>query len=152
VTREVAIQVAWFYGPLVSAGLLAWWIRPGKRLATGLLFALAWNAALLPWLDAIAREVGMWSYHSESPALADMPLALYFGWIIAWGICAPLLAHALGGRVWIAAALMVAVDLRTMPEMEPVLVLHARWWVGEGLIASLLLLPSLFTARWTAAV
>ena len=150
-SREGAIQLACLYGPLVSAGLLAWWRRPGKWLSVGLLFSLAWIAALLPWLDALARAAGLWEYHSQAPALAGMPLALYFGWIIAWGIFAPLLAHALGGRIWTTAAVMIALDLRVMPALRPILELHSRWWIGDFLIAASLLVPSLFIAKWTAA-
>jgi protein-S-isoprenylcysteine O-methyltransferase Ste14 len=149
VTREGAIHLTCLYGPLVAAGMLAWWVRPGKLHATGLLFALAWNAALLPWLDGFARWFGMWTYHSQTAAIGGMPLALYFGWIIAWGLFAPLLAHVLSGRMWTAVALLVAIDLRAMPEMRPVLELHPHWWIGELLIAALLLVPSMLLADWT---
>lgn len=150
-TREGAIPLACLYGPLVSAGLLAWWIRPGKWLAVGLLFSLAWVAALLPWLDALARAAGLWEYHSPAPAIAGMPLALYLGWVIAWGIFAPLLAHALGGRIWTTAAVLIALDLRVMPELRPVLELHPLWFVGDFLLATCLLVPSLFMSKWTAS-
>lgn len=148
-SREWAIHLTCLYGPLAAAGLLAWWVRPSKRLATGLLFSFAWCAALLPWLDDMARLAGMWSYHSETVAIGGMPLALYFGWVIAWGVFAPLLAHALGGRMWTVTALLVAIDLRAMPEMMPVLELHPRWWLGEACIVAALLVPSLFMAAWT---
>ena len=143
------IQLACLYGPLMAAGLLAWRVRPSARFATGLLFSFAWNAALLPWLDGLARMAGMWSYDLQTASIGGMPLALYFGWVIAWGILAPLLAHALGGRIWTVTALFIAMDLRTMPEMRPVLELHAHWWIGELCIAALLLVPSLFMAAWT---
>lgn len=148
-SREGAIQLACLYGPLIGAGMLAWWLRPCKRFATGLLFSLTWVLALLPWLDGIARFGGLWTYHSVAPSLAGMPLALYFGWAFAWGLFAPLLANALGGRLSITAALMVIIDLRVMPEMWPVVELRPPWWIGELGMAMLLLLPSLFTARWT---
>jgi protein-S-isoprenylcysteine O-methyltransferase Ste14 len=150
-SREAAIQWVCLYGPLVSAGLLMWWVRPKKLQATGLLFAIAWNAALLPWLDGIAQQLGLWSYHSSTPSLGGMPLALYFGWVIGWGWVTPLLAHVIGHRRGMAIALMVAIDLRTMPEMQPTLELSSDWWIGEVAIASLLLLPSVFLADWTAA-
>ena len=148
-SREGAIHLACLYGPLAGAALLAGWVRPGRRLATGLLFALAWNAALLPWLDALARAAGLWEYRPSPHALGGMPLALYFGWILGWGLFAPLLARALGDRIWIAALLLVAIDLRAMPEMTPVLVLHPGWIWGELAVVALLLLPSLWLARWT---
>jgi protein-S-isoprenylcysteine O-methyltransferase Ste14 len=149
VTREGFIQLACLYGPLASAGLLAWWIRPTKWLSIGLLFSMAWVAALLPWLDAIARATGLWEYHSQAPSLAGMPLALYFGWIIAWGIFAPLLVYALDGRLWTVVAVLIALDLRVMPELRPVLELHPLWVAGDLLIAACLLIPSLFMSRWT---
>jgi protein-S-isoprenylcysteine O-methyltransferase Ste14 len=149
VTREGFIQLACLYGPLASACLLAWWLRPSKKLATGLIFATAWTAALLPWLDSAAQLAGLWSYHSQSVKLAGMPLALYLGWVIAWGIVAPLLARALGNKMWLSAAFLILLDLRTMPEMKPVLELHSLWWVGEIGMTSLLLLPALFIARST---
>jgi protein-S-isoprenylcysteine O-methyltransferase Ste14 len=115
----------------------------------GLLFSTAWTAALLPWLDSFARGAGWWEFHSQAPSLAGMPLAFYFGWVIAWGALAPLLAHTLGGRWWTVAAIFVGLDLRVMPEMAPVLELHPGWIVGDLLIAACLLVPSLFMAKWT---
>jgi len=148
-TRAAAIQLTCLYGPLVSAGLVAWWVRPSKALATGVLFSLLWNLALLPWLDALARMAGMWSYHTQGLSLGGMPLALYLGWGIAWGVFAPLLAQALGNRTWVAAALLVAIDLRTMSEMEPVLKLNPLWFPGELALIAVLLVPGLWLARWT---
>ena len=143
------IHLACLYGPLLGAGMLAWWLRPSKRFATGLLFSFAWTAALLPWLDGIARLCGMWSYHSGTVSIGGMPLALYFGWAIAWGLFAPLLSRALGGRIWVVTGLLLAIDLRVMPEMKPVLELSSLWWIGELVVVMLLLVPALFMATWT---
>lgn len=150
-TRGGAVELACLYGPMAGSALLAWGIRPTKRLAVGVLFSAAWIAALLPWLDAFAREAGLWEYHSPAPSLAGMPLSLYFGWIIAWGIFAPLLAQVLGGRVWTTAAVMLVLDLRLMPEMRPVLQLQPLWFLGNVLIAAVLLIPALFLTQWTAS-
>ncbi len=149
-TRETAIQIACLYGPITSAALLLWWVRPGKKLATGLLYSTAWVAALLPWLDLAAVQSGFWSYQPNDFQLGELPLAPYLGWVIAWGTVAPLLAEALGKRPWMAVAVLVIIDLRTMPEMSPVLILSGNWWVGEIAIAALLLVPALFLTRWTA--
>ena len=82
-TRETAIQIACLYGPLSAAALLIWWVRPGKRLATGLLYSTAWVAALLPWLDSIIVAIGLWEYTPTDTRIGEIPLALYFGWVIA---------------------------------------------------------------------
>jgi protein-S-isoprenylcysteine O-methyltransferase Ste14 len=151
VTRSGAIELAALYGPLVSAAILAWWTRPTKWLSVGLLFSSAWVAALLPWLDAMARATRLWEYHSQAPSLGGMPLSLYFGWVIAWGLFGPLLVQALGGRLWTVIGILIAMDLRVMPELDPVLKLHPQWIAGDLIIAACLLMPALFMAKWTEA-
>lgn len=149
--RATAIQIACLYGPVAAAALLVWWVRPGKRLSTGLVYSTAWVAALLPWLDAIIVKLGGWEYAPVEIRIGAMPLALYLGWVIAWGIVAPLLAEALGRRIWISAAALAILDLRIMPEMVPVLHLSTAWWLGEAAIIALLLIPAMFLARWTGS-
>lgn len=149
-TRETAIQIACLYGPITTAALLLWWVRPGKKLATGLLYSTAWVAALLPWFDLAAGHLGFWIYQPNPFHLGKIPLAPYLGWVIAWGVVAPLLAEALEKRPWIAAAILIIIDLRTMPEMSPVLLLGGHWWIAEFVIAAVLLVPAIFLASWTA--
>jgi protein-S-isoprenylcysteine O-methyltransferase Ste14 len=149
VNRETAIQIGCLYGPLAAAALLIWWVRPGKRLSTGLVYSTAWVAALLPWLDSIIVSLGGWKYVPSEIHIGEMPLALYLGWVIAWGIVAPLLAEALGRRVWLTIAVIVILDLRTMPELTPVLHLGGNWLLGESVIIAMLLIPAMFLARWT---
>ena len=150
-SREGIIELACLYGPLLAATLLACWVRPDKRLGTGLLFSALWTAALLPWLDALSRQAGFWNYRTSSVHLGGMPLSLYLGWVIAWGVVAPLLGRAMGGRHWMATALLIMMDLRVMPELQPVLELGPNWWIAEIFMVLLLLLPSLWMAKWTAA-
>lgn len=148
-TRETAVQIACLYGPITTAALLLWWVRPGKKLSTGLLYSTAWVAALLPWLDLAAGQSDYWTYQPNEIQLGKMPLAAYLGWVVAWGIVAPLLAVALGKKPWIAAAILILIDLRTMPEMSPVLMLGRNWWIAEFSISALLLIPAIFLASWT---
>jgi len=149
VSREGWIQLACLYGPMLGAGLLAWWLRPSGKSAVGLLFSFAWVAALLPWVDGLARLGGCWSYRVGGLSLAGMPLALYLGWVIAWGLFAPLLVRVVAGRMWTAVALLVAIDLRAMPELTPLLMLQPWWWAGEMVVVAVVLVPALFLERWT---
>lgn len=150
-TRETAIQIACLYGPITSAALLLWWVRPGKKLSTGLLYSTAWVAALLPWLDLAAGHFGFWSYQPDDFHIGNMPLAAYLGWVIAWGVVGPLLTETLGKKPWLALAVLILIDLRTMPEMHPVVILGKHWWIAEIIIAALLLVPAVFLALWTAS-
>jgi protein-S-isoprenylcysteine O-methyltransferase Ste14 len=150
VSRELVIQTACLYGPVVFVLLLVAARRPTKRQALGALFGLLWVAALLPWVDLALQRAGCWHYRASGPQLGGMPLSLFLGWAIAWGAGAPLLADALHRRRWIAPVILVLLDLRLMPELAPVLVLGPNWWLGELVLIVLLLLPALFLARATA--
>ena len=149
-TRETIIHISCLYGPISCAALLFWWVKPGKKVATGLLFSTAWTAALLPWLDLFAVHFEFWSYQTSAFHLGKMPLTAYFGWVIAWGMVVALLSESIGKKPWIAIAAMVLIDLRAMPEMLPVLSLSKHWWVAEIAIVFLLLVPAIFLAHWTA--
>jgi len=148
-TREVAIQVGVLYGPLLMAGVLTFWLRPDRRLAIGLLFSTVWQAALLPWFDLAARSLGLWSYHAEGPALAGMPLALYFGWIIAWGWLVPLAVVAAGKRWPVVLIAFIALDLGLMPQLQPVVALSSHWWLADLVLFAGLLAPGLLLCLWT---
>ena len=76
-----------------------------------------------------------------------MPLELYIGWLIGWGILPQiaLLRLPLG----LSVATMLALDVLVMPLCRPVVVLGPRWLVGEALAAALVLAPAVCIARWT---
>lgn len=148
-SRESVIQITCLYGPIIGAIILAIFKRPDKRSATGLLFGLCWVAALLPWLDLFAQSSSFWKYEVSGPRIGEMPLSLYFGWIIGWGMFAPLLAAILDGKLWLTAAIVALLDLRLMPELSPVIQLGPNWWVGELVMVAVLLLPSLWIAEAT---
>lgn len=149
-SRELAIQAACLYGPIVFVLLLVAARRPTKRQAVGALFGLLWVAALLPWLDLALQRAGFWHYRASGPQLGGMPLSLFLGWAIAWGAGAPLLASSFQRRRWLAPVILILLDLRLMPELAPVIALGPNWWLGELILIAVLLLPALFLARATA--
>jgi protein-S-isoprenylcysteine O-methyltransferase Ste14 len=77
-----------------------------------------------------------------------MPLELYTGWVILWGVVPQLVWRRF--PVAGCATCMVALDMIAMPLCRPVVVLGPRWLVGEGVASLLSLLPALCIARWTA--
>lgn len=149
-SRELLIQIACLYGSISASAILLFVIRPRKRLAIGLLYSTAWTASLLPWLDYLAQTFGLWAYSPTGFQLGEIPLALYLGWVIAWGVFAPLLSQCFGQKPWLAAATMILLDLWLMPKMSPLLTLSGHWWIGEIAISMLLLIPSIYLTEWTA--
>ena len=147
--RETLIQIACLYGSISAAAILIFLIRPRKSLAIGLVYSTAWVAALLPWLDFIAQASGLWSYAKTTYSLGRIPLALYLGWVVAWGVFAPLISHFFGKKPWLAVATIILLDLWLMPEMTPLLTLSQNWFIGEIAITLLLLVPSIYLAQWT---
>lgn len=148
--RDLVIQLACLYGPIIGAMMLAVIGRPNRKNAVGLLFSLCWVAALLPWLDYINQALGYWSYQSSGLRIGEMPLSLYLGWIVGWGVFAPLLNIILKGKLWLTAAIVATLDLRLMPELSPVVQLGAHWWIGELILVTTLLLPALWIAAATS--
>ncbi|MDE0836931.1 MAG: hypothetical protein OSA84_11335 [Akkermansiaceae bacterium] len=93
-TRETAIQIACLYGPLAATALLIWWFRPGKRLATGLLYSTAWVAAPLQRLTWHHPPSG----RTES-GIAGVSMAfqhLHLGWAaLGWIAGIPGISHTI---------------------------------------------------------
>ena len=120
--------------------------RSRRQFAACLLGALSALPALLA-LQALNLRFAWWTFTVQGPALRGMPLELYFGWVILWGIVPQFLPR----RVPIAgsAALMILFDLLLMPLCRPVVMLGQTWWWGEAAAAALVLLPALALARWT---
>ena len=77
-----------------------------------------------------------------------MPLELYLGWAVLWGLVPQLAFRRLGlGKVMVV---MGVVDSWLMPLSGPVLVLRERWLLGEAAALAFVLAPAICLARWTS--
>lgn len=132
--------------PLWIAAAL-WLIRLPKHDEQGAIaLSVLWNAAWLPAANAIAIKLDWWHFESAGPDLAGLPLPLWVGWSLLWGAAAPLLRI----RPPLTLALLLAIDLATMPLLDPAVILGERWLVGEALVLVGVGLPGLLLARWSA--
>ena len=107
----------------------------------------SWTLPALLVLQKVNEIVGWWSFTQANAWLSGMPLELYLGWAIAWGILPQIALRKL--PIVFGTACMVAVDLIMMPLCTPVVVLGPRWLLGEAVAAVLVLAPALCIARWT---
>ncbi len=81
------------------------------------------------------------------PGLRGMPLELFIGWVILWGLV-PQLALPRFGIFW-SAVVMVAVDCILMPTSTSAIYLKSNWLVGEAAGVAVVLIPALCIAQWT---
>jgi len=149
--RALVVRVVGLYGPIALASALYYW-RRGKptdstRLTGAVLLACAWNAPTLQILNVAATQAGWWSFYAADGLFSGIPLDLYLGWIVLWGVV-PVLAFP-AVPVPLVAAVMAWGDLLLMPLSEPLVRLGDSWLLGETAAVILILFPGLYLARWT---
>jgi protein-S-isoprenylcysteine O-methyltransferase Ste14 len=145
--RVTAIRFLGLYVPVIAAFLL-FFLRPqGKRIFPASLMGMAWSLPGLLAIQLLNLEFGWWQFHAQGGLFRGMPIDLYLGWAVLWGIV-PLLCFRETRTFWIAVVFF-AVDLVAMPLCAPVLVLGQRWLIGELVAVCFVLAPALFFARWT---
>ncbi len=141
----VALALAAAMVPMLTAWALWIWRWPDRDLQGGIALCLLWNATWLPAANAVAVESGAWAYRFDGPMLMGLPLPLWFGWILLWGVVGPLLP-------WpplVTTGLFVIVDLIYMPLFDPVVQLGATWWTHDLGAIAVVALPGLLLARWS---
>lgn len=146
-TRSEMIRIAALYFPLAAACMAG--IVDGRRprmFAACLLSAL-WTAPALLLVQKLNAAFAWWSFTDSDARFAGMPLELYVGWVIAWGIVPQIALRRL--PVWLSTICMGLLDLAVMPLCNPVVQLGTRWLVGEAVCLLAVLVPALCVARFT---
>jgi protein-S-isoprenylcysteine O-methyltransferase Ste14 len=141
------IRVAALYLPLAAA-VLAALLRPRRqRMFAACLLSLLWTLPALLILQRLNLIANWWTFHPEGPTLVAMPLELYLGWAILWGVVPQLTFRKLDLPE--VMVVMGALDLWLMPLTRPLLQLNGHWLRGEGAALVLVLAPAICIARWT---
>jgi protein-S-isoprenylcysteine O-methyltransferase Ste14 len=154
-SHEWILQCGVLYVPILCAALLLALSREEARHPVALLFALTWQAAMVPVVDFFCQKLGFWSYGGTRWWVLDMPLAFHFGWVVWWGAVMPLLYECLvphTGKIMagmLVVAMALTIDLVGMPRLAPVLLLSKHWWLGECLMCGLVLMPGILLHQLT---
>jgi len=131
---------------------IALWLvrRPTGHAVTGALLATAWQIPPLLILNALAPQLGWWSFSAEGGLWMGVPIDLLIGWAFLWGALPALLPRWIA-PIWIGLAAFV-LDLAVIPLCRPVIDLEStRWLLGEVVCIAVALMPGLALARWTEA-
>jgi protein-S-isoprenylcysteine O-methyltransferase Ste14 len=140
--------LAAIYLPLTTAVALGVLFGGRKRQFAACLLSLLWVAPSLVLLQALNLQFGWWGYGAGSVAeLRGMPLELWVGWVVLWGVVPQFCLPALG--LVRTAGLMVLLDCVGMPLCAVSVRLGPRWGVGETVAVLLVLLPALCVGDWT---
>jgi protein-S-isoprenylcysteine O-methyltransferase Ste14 len=149
--RALLVRVLALYVPVSLAMVVGWRRVRSSRHVAAILAGLCWCLISLPALQILNLQLSSsslgWSFHSGGALLRSMPVELYLGWVVLWGVLPVLCFPRL--RVAWAVALLVGLDLILMPVCSPVIELSKAWLVGEGTAVLLVLLPSQLFSRWT---
>ena len=145
--RDVAIRTMGLYFPVLAAFLVAF-LRPNRNRAfPAALVGFVWTLPSLLALQLLNLHMGWWTFHAMGGLFRGIPVDLYFGWAVLWGIL-PILSFEETGIALVCAAFF-ALDLILMPACSPVVVLSHRWLIGELVALGFVLVPAQLFARWT---
>ncbi|WP_275460697.1 methyltransferase family protein [Streptomyces noursei] len=143
------IRAACLFGPLLATGAALLRRTPDRRTLAAAILATAWNAVWLPALNLLAINRAWWTFHADGGSAAGLPVDLLLGWTLLWGTL-PVVTGADRIGLPLLTAGLAWFDLAAMPLAAPVVRLGPHWLAGEALAVTLVLVPGLLLARWTA--
>ena len=135
------------YLPVLAAG--AGWAAHRRHPVpfAPVLLSLLWTLPALLALQRLNEAAGWWSFPAAELPVAGMPLALWLGWTILWGLMPPLAFPRL--PLFAVAGILAATDLVAMPLCAAVVHLGPHWLLGEAVALVVVLFPALAIARFT---
>jgi protein-S-isoprenylcysteine O-methyltransferase Ste14 len=145
--RVAAIRCMGLYVPVIAAFLVAFLRPKRKRIFPAALLGFVWTLPSLLAVQLLNLHFSWWQFSAQGGLVRAMPIDLYLGWAVLWGIL-PVLVFEETGIPWVAAVFF-GVDLILMPACSPVVALSHRWLVGEFAALGLVLVPAQLFARWT---
>lgn len=152
-TPEDYIRFASVYGPLSLALFAGFLSRGRKRQFVATLLSTLWVLCTLVVLQRLNQLAGWWTYQTHGPLFCGMPVDLYLGWAIFWGIVPQLAFPRL--QLYRVIIFLFTFDfmflpgLLFMPGGGLTFLARNHWLIGEAASIAIVLLPALLLARWT---
>jgi protein-S-isoprenylcysteine O-methyltransferase Ste14 len=146
-TRSEFIRVGSLYLPLTLVCIAAALGGRRPRMFASSLLSLLWTAPALLLAQKLNAIFGWWQFARADIGFSGMPLELYLGWTVLWGLLPQIALRRL--PCWLSAIIMTLLDLALMPLCAPVVRLGNGWLAGEAACIMLVLIPALYLARFT---
>jgi protein-S-isoprenylcysteine O-methyltransferase Ste14 len=145
--RVLIIRALGLYLPTLLAAALVWQKVRTHRQVAALLAGLCWSLCSLLLLQILNQQFLWWRFHAVGGLLRGMPVDLYLGWALLWGVLPILILPRTPS--WMVLGFFLALDLAMMPACQPVIELGHTWLVGEAVALVLVLLPAALFSRWS---
>jgi protein-S-isoprenylcysteine O-methyltransferase Ste14 len=145
--RSLLVRAAGLYVPILLATGLGRARMQTKRHVAAILAGLCWCLPALLVLQLCNLRLHWWTFHAQGGLLRGMPVDLYLGWAVLWGV-APVLSFP-RQALWRTIGFLAALDLVLMPACAPVVQLSHRWLIGEFAAIVLVLAPAQLFSLWT---
>src|SRR5262245_20589282 len=91
VDRATAIRLLALYAPVSAAILLGLALSRPRKLFAAALAGSLWAAPSLLVLQLVNLPAGWWQFHAQGGLWRGMPVDLWLGWSVLWGLM-PILA------------------------------------------------------------
>ena len=154
-SKSFIIESVALYWPIVLSIVLYYYLRMHtdvdvKRPLTAGMMASVWVAATLPWINDLCVAAGYWNFKVDHTyILKTLPLSLYLGWVVFWGMLPALILPYIGYRAWLIVLVFLLVDLFSMGLFEPVMTLTPwSWFIGEIWVVLISLSPAVYLSKW----
>jgi protein-S-isoprenylcysteine O-methyltransferase Ste14 len=146
--RAEHIRAISLYLPIALCAVAYFVRRPRIRTFAAPLLSLLWTFPALLILQRLNQHYQWWSFDTHTPCVLGMPVALYLGWAIFWGLLPQLAWPKLD--VLSIAIVAFSFDFVAMMFLSPALQLsRAAWALGEVVGILLVLVPAMLIFRWT---
>jgi protein-S-isoprenylcysteine O-methyltransferase Ste14 len=154
--RAAHIRALSLYAPIALC-VVAYFLRITRiRTFASPLLSFLWALPALLILQRLNLRFDWWSFDTHTACVLGMPVALYLGWAIFWGLLPQLAWPKLD--VLSIAIVAFSFDLLVMLCLRPALEISQRavagssvpsWLIGEAVGILLVLVPAMLLFRWT---
>ena len=143
--RIELIELSVLYLPIALAVFCWHYFKPVVRTRGALLLSFLWSFIAIFAVNQVAFYFDWWDYADVGISYKRLPLSVWLGWSISWGIVVPLLP--IRGSALLLLALVA--DVLLMPLLKPLLILKTGWILGELLALAVIIIPAVLVYKWT---